>query len=85
MKPLLKISNLSIYFQVRKSQFCAVNDLNLVIKENEIAGLVGESGSGKSVTAMSIMRLLLEPKASYGEQSSIEFDGQEILNSNHNL
>ena len=83
MKPLLKISNLSIYFQVRKSQFCAVKDLNLVIKENEIAGLVGESGSGKSVTAMSIMRLLPEPKASYGEQSSIEFDGQEILNCNH--
>ena len=83
MKPLLKISNLSIYFQVRKTKFCAVNDLNLVIKENEIAGLVGESGSGKSVTAMSIMRLLLEPKASYGEQSSIEFDGQEILNCNH--
>ena len=50
MKPLLKISNLSIYFQVRKTKFCAVNDLNLVIKENEIAGLVGESGSGKSVT-----------------------------------
>ena len=83
MKPLLKISNLSIYFQVRESRFCAVKDLNLVIKENEITGLVGESGSGKSVTAMSIMRLLPEPKASYGEQSSIEFDGQEILNCNH--
>ena len=82
MKPLLKISNLSVYFQVRKSQFRAVKDFNLVIEENEIAGLVGESGSGKSVTAMSIMRLLPEPKASYGEQSSVEFDGQEILNSN---
>ena len=47
-------------------------------------GLVGESGSGKSVTAMSIMRLLPEPKASYGNESSIIFDGTEILSTNQN-
>ena len=80
MKPLLKISNLSINFKVRKSDFSAVKDLNLLIEENQIVGLVGESGSGKSVTAMSIMRLLPEPKASYGNESSIIFDGEEILN-----
>ena len=80
MKPLLKISNLSINFKVRKSDFSAVKDLNLLIEENQIVGLVGESGSGKSVTAMSIMRLLPEPKASYGNDSSIIFDGEEILN-----
>ena len=74
MKPLLKISNLSINFKVRKSDFSAVKDLNLLIEENQIVGLVGESGSGKSVTAMSIMRLLPEPKASYGNYSSIVFD-----------
>ena len=79
MKPLLKISNLSINFQVRKAKFSAVKDLNLLIEENQIVGLVGESGSGKSVTAMSIMRLLPEPKASYGDESSIIFDGEEIL------
>tara|TARA_B100000287_G_scaffold412407_1_gene442848 strand:+ start:534 stop:2132 length:1599 start_codon:yes stop_codon:yes gene_type:complete len=82
MKPLLKISNLSINFQVRKAKFSAVQDLNLSIEENQIVGLVGESGSGKSVTAMSIMRLLPEPKASYGTQSSIVFDGEEILSAN---
>ena len=84
MKPLLKISNLSINFQVRKAEFSAVKDLNLLIKENQIVGLVGESGSGKSVTAMSIMRLLPEPKASYGDQSSIVFDGEEILRADKN-
>ena len=67
MKPLLKISNLSINFQVRNSEFSAVKNLNLEIAENQIVGLVGESGSGKSVTAMSVMRLLPEPKASYGD------------------
>ena len=79
MKPLLEISNLSISFQVRKAEFSAVKNLNLSIKENQIVGLVGESGSGKSVTAMSIMRLLPEPKASYSNESSILFDGAEIL------
>ena len=79
MKSLLEISNLSISFQVRKAEFSAVKNLNLSIKENQIVGLVGESGSGKSVTAMSIMRLLPEPKASYSNESSILFDGTEIL------
>ena len=82
MTPLLKISNLYVNFQVRKSKFSAVKNFNLLIEKNQIVGLVGESGSGKSVTAMSIMRLLQEPKASYGEKSSIEFDGEEILSAN---
>ena len=84
MKPLLKISNLSINFQVRNSEFSAVKNLNLEIAENQIVGLVGESGSGKSVTALSIMRLLPEPKAYYGNESSIIFDGAEILSANQN-
>ena len=84
MKPLLQISNLSVSFQVRKTEFLAVKNLNLSINENQIVGLVGESGSGKSVTAMSIMRLLPEPKASYNDESSILFDGEEILIANKN-
>ena len=84
MKPLLKISNLSVNFKVRKSVFAAVKDFYLTIHENEIVGLVGESGSGKSVTAMSIMRLLPEPKAFYGTKSSILFDGHEILQADKN-
>ena len=82
MEPLLQISNLSVSFQVRKDKFPAVKNLNLSINENQIVGLVGESGSGKSVTAMSIMRLLPEPKASYSDKSSILFDGEEILSAN---
>ena len=84
MKSLLKISNLSINFQVRKTAFSAVRNLNLSIEENQIAGLVGESGSGKSVTALSIMRLLPEPKAAYGKDSSINFNDVEILRADKN-
>ena len=74
MKYLLQISNLSITFRVRKTEFEAVKNLNLTIEENQVAGLVGESGSGKSVTAMSIMRLLPEPKAKFSSESSIIFN-----------
>ena len=45
MKPLLQISNLSINFKIRKSDFRAVKNFNLSIHENQVAGLVGESGS----------------------------------------
>ena len=79
MKPLLKISDLSIKFKIRKSDFEAVKHLNLSIDENQVAGLVGESGSGKSVTAMSIMRLLPEPKAQFSAESSILFNGEDVL------
>jgi ABC-type microcin C transport system duplicated ATPase subunit YejF len=56
-----------------------VKNLNLTIEENQVAGLVGESGSGKSVTAMSIMRLLPEPKAKFSSESSIIFNGEDVL------
>ena len=79
MKPLLQISNLSVTFRVRKAEFEAVKNLNLSIEENQVAGLVGESGSGKSVTAMSIMRLLPEPKAQFSPESSIMFNGEDVL------
>ena len=79
MKHLLQISNLSITFRVRKTEFEAVKNLNLTIEENQVAGLVGESGSGKSVTAMSIMRLLPEPKAKFSSESSIIFNGEDVL------
>ena len=82
MTSLLEISNLSVNFRVRSSEFAAVKNLNLTIEENQVAGLVGESGSGKSVTAMAIMRLLPEPKAKYSDESSILFHGVEVLKAN---
>ena len=79
MSSLLNIENLNVRFNLRYQKFHAVKDVNFKINSNEIVGLVGESGSGKSVTAMSIMRLLPEPKASFDKNSKIIFDGEEIL------
>ena len=82
MSSLLNIENLNVRFNLRYQKFHAVKDVNFKINSNEIVGLVGESGSGKSVTAMSIMRLLPEPKASFDKNSKIIFDGEEILSAN---
>ena len=41
--------------------------------------VVGESGSGKSVTALSIMQLLPYPKAFHSAESSILFEGVELV------
>jgi peptide/nickel transport system ATP-binding protein len=61
MESLLKIENLKTYFYTYKGVAKAVDGINLEIKEDEIFGLVGESGCGKSVTALSILRLILPP------------------------
>ena len=82
MSSLLNIENLNVRFNLRYQKFHAIKDVNFKINSNEIVGLVGESGSGKSVTAMSIMRLLPEPKASFDKNSKIIFDGEEILSAN---
>ena len=78
MKTLLKISNLSINFQVRKTEFEAVKNLNLTIEENQVAGLVGESGSGKSVTTKLILGLLNQQNVT--KKGRIIFNNQDILN-----
>lgn len=64
MNKLLSVSSLDVKFNLRDSVFHAVKNASFEISENEIVGLVGESGSGKSVTAMSLMRLLPEPRQS---------------------
>jgi oligopeptide/dipeptide ABC transporter ATP-binding protein len=76
---LLRVENLSISF---KTEFGVVNPVSGVsfdVKKNEILGIVGESGCGKSITAYSILRLL--PNNSIlGEDTKIEFSGENILN-----
>ena len=79
MNKLLSVSRLDVKFNLRDSVFHAVKNASFEISENEIVGLVGESGSGKSVTAMSLMRLLPEPKAEFGPNSKISFRDNDVL------
>ena len=77
---LLDVKNLGVEFQTRQGNFIAVDDISFEINTNETLALVGESGSGKSVTAMSILQLLPRPQAEYSRLSSIQFQGDEIIN-----
>lgn len=65
MKPLLSIENLTVQFRPGAENVPAVNDLSLTVHKGEMLALVGESGSGKSVTALSVLRLLPSPPATY--------------------
>ena len=60
-KFLLDVKGLKTYFFTEDGTVKAVDGVDIAVKRGEILGLVGESGCGKSVTALSIMRLIVEP------------------------
>ena len=58
---LLGVKNLKTYFQVFRGIVQAVDGVSFTMKRGRNLGIVGESGCGKSVTALSIMGLVLQP------------------------
>lgn len=76
--PLLAIDNLSIAFRQQGETQTVVHNLSLEVAVGETLALVGESGSGKSVSALSVLRLLPTPPASY-PSGDIRFHGQSLL------
>jgi microcin C transport system ATP-binding protein len=79
--PLLEIRNLSVTFAGRASAnpVEALKGVSFTLDRGETLALVGESGSGKSVTALSILQLLPYPVAAHGAESSVRFDGEELV------
>ena len=78
---LLNVQNLSVEFSSKGDSFLAVNNISFGIGKGKTLSLVGESGSGKSVTALSVLQLLPEGSASHNQDSSIKFEGKEIIGS----
>ena len=76
---LLDVKNLDVFFKTPERNFHAVKDINFTVNEGQTVALVGESGSGKSVSALSIMQLLPYPLARHSDQSSIKFNGEELV------
>lgn len=74
---LLKVSNLKTSFHIYEGWVTAVDGISLNMYRGETLGIVGESGCGKSVTALSILRLLLSPPAEI--QGTILFGGVNLL------
>ena len=57
----------------------SVDGVDIELKEGSTLGIVGESGSGKSVTALSVMGLLMGTTGKVVE-GQILLDGRDITN-----
>ena len=76
--PLLEVRNLRTVFRLADGrEAAAVDDVSFALRRGETLGLVGESGSGKSVTALSIIRLVLPPGRIAGGR--VELEGRNLL------
>ena len=76
MMTLLDIKNIEIKFPSRKSEFIAVDNVDVSVNAGEIVGLVGESGAGKSTIGRAVISLLDKP--GYVSGGSITFNGQDL-------
>lgn len=76
---LLRVNNLHTYFYTDNGVVKSVDGVDITLKKGSTLGIVGESGSGKSVTALSIMNLLMGTRGKVVE-GSITLDGKDIVN-----
>ena len=75
---LLRVEHLRTVFALPGGrEAAAVDDVSFAMGRGETLGLVGESGSGKSVTALSLIKLVLPPGRISGGR--VEFEGQNLL------
>ncbi len=76
-EPLLQVKNLRTSFFTDAGEVQAVNGVSFNLERGKVLGIVGESGSGKSVTAYSILRILVDPGKVVGGE--VLYDGKDVL------
>ena len=79
MDKILDVKNLGVSFHTYAGEVKAVRGINLYLNRGEALARVGEAGCGKTVTAKSLMCLNPMPPAEIKDGSSIEYNGQEVL------
>ncbi|MEY8354220.1 ABC transporter ATP-binding protein [Lachnospiraceae bacterium 54-53] len=77
-KNILEIKNLHTYFYTDGGIIKSVDGVDIELKEGSTLGIVGESGSGKSVTALSVMNLLMGTTGRVTE-GEILLDGRDVV------
>lgn len=77
-KNILEIKNLHTYFYTDSGVVKSVDGVDIELREGATLGIVGESGSGKSVTALSVMGLLMGTTGKVAE-GEILFEGQDLV------
>ncbi len=77
---LLEVRNLKVSFRTEDGVVRAVDGVSFTVSEGETLGIVGESGSGKSVTMMSVMRLIIDPNATF--EGEVIYKGRDLMTLN---
>lgn len=75
---ILEIKNMHTYFFTDNGVVKSVDGVDIELERGKTLGIVGESGSGKSVTALSLMGLLMGTTGKVVE-GEILLDGQDLL------
>ena len=75
---ILEIKNMHTYFFTDNGTVKSVDGVDIELKKGATLGIVGESGSGKSVTALSLMGLLMGTTGKVVE-GEIFFEGKDVL------
>ncbi|MDD6441815.1 MAG: ABC transporter ATP-binding protein [bacterium] len=75
---ILEIKNMHTYFFTDNGTVKSVDGVDIELKKGATLGIVGESGSGKSVTALSLMGLLMGTTGKVVE-GEIFLEGRDIL------
>lgn len=77
--PLLEVKGLKTHFFNKDVITRAVDGVDITVHPKEVVCIVGESGSGKSMTALSIMGLVPQPRGKVVD-GTIHFNGINLLN-----
>lgn len=76
----LSVENLCISAELDSGRVVpVVDDVSFRLGRGEVLGLIGESGSGKTLTALSVLGLLPEPRV-WQRSGNIRLNGQTITN-----
>ena len=76
---LLEVDNLRTYFDTRRGLAKAVDGVSFDLYKGETLGIVGESGCGKSITSLSILNLVPQPKGKiYGGEIKLHREHEVV-------
>ena len=75
--PLLAVEDLTMHYNTRAGEVCAVDGVSLTIEKGQALGLVGESGCGKSSLALALLRL--QPDNAQILSGKVLLDGVDLV------
>jgi peptide/nickel transport system ATP-binding protein len=78
VEAVLEIDKLKINFYTYEGVVQAIDEISFVLERGDTLAVVGETGCGKSVTALSVLRLVLEPGRIEGGRILFDASGSSV-------